>query len=59
MIKEDIDLVSWHINLRALFNATAILEEEQLWYYLIHTQGVKKGSCFSPGYSKVNVKERH
>ena len=28
--------VEWHGNLRGLFNAEAILEEEHQWYYLIH-----------------------
>ena len=29
-------LVLWHIKLRGLFNAKAILVEEQSWYCLIH-----------------------
>ena len=33
--------ILWYINLRGLFNAKVILEEEQQWYYLIHNWGDK------------------
>ena len=46
--------VSWYINICRLFNANAILLEEQYWYYLTHSwKGVHtfpKGIC-----PKVNV----
>ena len=31
--------VLWHINLHLLFNTTAILVEQQWWYYLTHSLG--------------------
>ena len=39
-------LVSWHINLRGLFNAKAILVEEQELYYLIHSWGGWSSCCY-------------
>ena len=58
-----LDLVSfqfqflcWYIKLCELFNAKAILVEEQPWYYLTHSLEDKRVHAFSNGISlKVNV----
>ena len=48
--------VKWHINLCRLFNAKAILLEEQLWYYLTHSWEDKGVHTFPKGICpKVNV----
>ena len=48
--------VEWHINLWGLFNAKAILVEEQLWYYLTHSLKDKKAHTFYKSISlKVNI----
>ena len=41
--------VKWHINLCRLFNAKAILLEEQYWYYLTHSWEDKGGHSFPKG----------
>ena len=47
--------VSWHINLCRLFNAKAILPEEQQWYYLTHSWEDKGFHTFPKGICpKVN-----
>ena len=48
--------VQWHINLCRLFNAKAILIEEQWWYYLTHSWKDKRVHTFPKGICpKVNV----
>ena len=48
--------VWWHINLCMLFNAKAILLEEQWWCYLTHNWGDKGVHTFPKGICpKVNV----
>ena len=48
--------VEWHINLCRLFNANAILLEEQQWYYLTHSWEDKGVHTFPKGICpKVNV----
>ena len=48
--------VLWHINLCRLFNAKAILQEEEWWYYLTHTWEDKGVHTFPKGICpKVNV----
>ena len=48
--------VLWHINLCRLFDAKAILREEQLWYYLTHIMENKGVHIFPKGVCpKVNV----
>ena len=48
--------IQWHINLRGLFNAKAILLEEQRWCYLTHSREDKGVYIFSKGIGpKVNV----
>ena len=47
---------SWHTNLRWLFNAKAILLEEQLWCYLTHCWENRGVHAFPNGICpKVNV----
>ena len=51
-----VSLFLWHINLRGLFNAKAILLEEQWWYYLTHSWEDKGVHTFPKGICpKVNV----
>ena len=48
--------VFWHFNLRRLFNAKAILLEEQWWYYLTHSWEDKGVHTFPKDICpKVNV----
>ena len=48
--------VYWHINLCGLFNAKAIIIEEQQWYYLTHSWEDKGVYTFPKGICpKVNV----
>ena len=48
--------VQWHINLRRLFNAKAILQEQQCWCYLNHRWADEEIHTFSKGISsKVKV----
>ena len=45
----------WQYNMH-IFNAKYILVEEQLWYYLIHSNGDKGIQAFPKGISpKVNI----
>ena len=45
-----------HINLRALFNAKAILQEKQQWYYLTHSWEDKGAHTFPKSIClKVNI----
>ena len=52
-------LFEWHINLWRLFNAKAVLQEEQLWYYLTRRSENKGVHIFPKGICpKVNVIKR-
>ena len=46
-----VSFVYWHINFHGLFNAKAILAEEQQEYYLIHSWGNKGVHAFPKGIS--------
>ena len=46
----------WHINICMLFNAIAILQEEQYWYYLTHSWEDEGFHTFPKGICpKVNI----
>ena len=51
--------VQWHINFYGLFNAKAILFEEQQQYYSMHSEKDKRINILTEGIClKTNVKER-
>ena len=50
--------VKWHINFCRLFNAKAILLEEQKWYCLTHSWEDKGVYAFTQGYLSENEHSR-